>query len=109
MNPQALIEIIANLREPSTTTGGVNLVAGFRPSLWRKVVPEDVPDGLFDFDQSVRGVDGYTMPATQHDRWLWVAGHAYDKVFDVTRDAMKALAPVASVARHVGGVDVQGG
>jgi hypothetical protein len=38
-----------------------------------------------DFEQDVRGVDGYTMPATQHDLWLWVAGHAYDKVFDVTR------------------------
>jgi putative iron-dependent peroxidase len=29
-----LVQAIANLREPRTTTGGVNLVVGFRPSLW---------------------------------------------------------------------------
>ena len=103
VSPRALVEAIANLREPSTTTGGVNMVSGFRPSLWRSVVPEDTPEGLLDFDQPVRGVDGYTMPATQHDLWLWVAGHAYDKVFDVTRDAVKALATVASVASEVAG------
>ncbi|GAC1423117.1 MAG: Dyp-type peroxidase [Ktedonobacteraceae bacterium] len=101
--PLALVQAIANLREPSTTTGGVNLVAGFRPSLWAHVAPEDAPGGVVDFDQPVRGVDGYAMPATQHDLWLWVAGHAYDKVFDVTREAMKALAPVATLASEVAG------
>ncbi len=101
--PLALVQAIANLREPSTTTGGVNLVAGFSPSLWALVAPEDAPRGVVDFDQPVRGVDGYTMPATQHDLWLWVAGHAYEKVFDVTREAMKALAPVATLASEVAG------
>jgi putative iron-dependent peroxidase len=101
--PIALVRAIANLREPSTTTGGVNLVAGFRPSLWTHIAPEDAPVGVVDFDQPVRGVDGYIMPATQHDLWLWVAGHAYDKVFDVTREAMKALAPVAALASEVAG------
>ncbi len=41
---------------------------------------------MSDFDQEVRGVDGYSMPATQHDLWLWVVSHAYGKVFDVTRE-----------------------
>src|SRR5260221_3618714 len=73
------------------TTGGVNPVVGFRPSLWARVAPEEMPAGVTDFDREVRGVDGYTMPATQHDLWLWVAGHAYHKVFDVTREAIAAL------------------
>ena len=30
-----LVTAIASLREPRTTMGGVNLVAGFRPTLWR--------------------------------------------------------------------------
>ena len=30
---------IASLREPRTTMGGVNLVAGFRPELWRRSRP----------------------------------------------------------------------
>ena len=101
--PLALVQAIANLREPSTTTGGINLVAGFRPSLWRRAAPQDIPEDVSDFDQPVRGVDGYTMPATQHDLWLWAAGHAYDKVFDVTREAMKALAPVATLVSEVAG------
>ena len=102
-DPGALVQAIANLREPRTTTGGVNLVAGFRPSLWRHVTPQEIPVGVMDFEQEVHGVDGYTMPATQHDLWLWVAGHAYDKVFDVTREAVQALAPLAILALEVAG------
>ena len=101
--PLTLVQAIANLREPRTTTGGVNLVVGFRPSLWRHVAPQEMPAGVTDFEQDVRGVDGYTMPATQHDLWLWVAGHAYDKVFDVTREAVQALAPLAILALEVPG------
>ena len=68
--PLAMVQPIANLREPRTTTGGVNLVAGFRPSLWERVAPQGMPAGVTDFDQAVRGVDGYTLPATQHGLWL---------------------------------------
>ncbi len=102
-DPLALVQAIANLREPRSTTGGVNLVVGFRPSLWERVAPQDMPAGVIDFEQAVRGVDGYTMPATQHDMWLWVAGHAYDKVFDVTREAMQVLTSVAILASEVAG------
>jgi porphyrinogen peroxidase len=102
-DPGMLVQAIANLREPRTTTGGVNLVAGFRPSLWRRVAPEEIPAEVTDFDEDVRGVDGYTMPATQHDLWLWAAGHAYDKVFDVTKEAMKTLAQLAVLALEVAG------
>ena len=38
------------------------------------------------------------MPATQHDALLWLAGAAYDVVFDEARKAIAALAPVARVA-----------
>ncbi len=38
------------------------------------------------------------MPATQHDAVLWLAGSAYDVVFDEARDAIAALAAVALVA-----------
>ena len=101
--PLALVQAIASLREPSTTTGGVNLVAGFRPSLWRRVAPDDAPADVSDFEQPIVGPDGYTMPATQRDLFLWVAGHAYDKVFDVTRESMKALDHVANLVSEVAG------
>src|SRR3989440_12363795 len=98
-----LVQLIASVEEPRMTTGGVNLVAGFRPSLWAHVAPEEMAAGVTDFEQEVRGVDGYTMPATQHDLWLWVAGHAYDKVFDVTKEAVQALAQLATLALEVAG------
>src|SRR6184192_3199997 len=40
----SFVRAISSLREPRTTMGGVNLVAGFRPELWHAVAPEDAPD-----------------------------------------------------------------
>lgn len=102
-DPLTLVQLMASLGEPRMTTGGVNLVVGFRPSLWKRVAPEDAPAGVTDFENDVRGVDGYAMPATQHDLWVWVAGHAYHTVFDVTREAIVTLAPVAQLATEVAG------
>ncbi len=102
-DPLTLVQVIANLEEPRMTTGGVNLVVGIKPSLWARVAPEEMPAEVTDFEQDVRGVDGYTMPATQHDLWVWVAGHAYHTVFDVAREAIATLAPVAHLASEVAG------
>ena len=38
-DPVATCALVAGLREPRTTIGGVNLVAGFRPELWRSWRP----------------------------------------------------------------------
>src|SRR6266536_1566958 len=79
--------------------GGVNLVAGFRPELWRALVPDNAPE-MEDFNRDLVGPDGYTMPATQHDAVLWLSGGAYDVVFDVARGAIAELGSVASVAEE---------
>jgi putative iron-dependent peroxidase len=89
-----LVPAVAGLREPRTTMGGVNLVAGFRPALWREVAPDDAPD-VSGFDEDV----GF-MPATQQDAVLWLSGASYDVVFDVARAAIATLAPVATVAEE---------
>lgn len=107
-DPEALVRATANLREPRTTTGGVNLVVGFRPTLWRRVAPQEIPPAVADFEQDIRGIEGFTMPATQHDMWLWAASHAYDKVFDVAKEAMQALAGLATLALEVDGWTYQG-
>ena len=86
-----LVHAVAALREPRTTMGGVNLVAGFRPELW----PGDAPAGLHGFDEAV----GF-MPATQRDAVLWISGASYDVVFDVARAAITSLAAVGSVAEE---------
>ena len=83
-----LVAAIASLREPRTTMGGVNLVAGFRPELWRSIVPDGLPAGLEGFNAELTGADGFTMPATQHDAVLWLSGCAYDVIFDTARAAI---------------------
>jgi porphyrinogen peroxidase len=93
-----LVHAVAAMREPRTTMGGVNLVAGFAPELWREVAPTEAPPDLAGFREDLVGVEGYVMPATQHDAVLWISGSGYDVVFDVARAAIAALAGLATVA-----------
>ncbi len=95
-----LVRAISSLREPRMTIGGVNLVAGFRPELWSKTVPEDDPAKVKGFNEDVIGVDGFVMPATQHDAVLWLSGSAYDVIFDVARKAIAELKELALVAEE---------
>jgi putative iron-dependent peroxidase len=95
-----LVQKIASMREPRTTMGGVNLVAGFRPELWRQVAPDDAPPALDGFNADLVGSDGFVMPATQHDAVLWLSGSAYDVIFDVSRAAIAELATLAVVAEE---------
>jgi len=96
----ALVAAVASLREPRTTMGGVNLVAGFRPELWRAIRPEDTPADAAGFNSDIAGGEGFVMPATQHDAVLWISGSSYDVVFDAARAAIGALDGVASVGEE---------
>ncbi len=103
IDPLDLVASVASLREPRTTIGGVNLVAGFRPEIWRSVAPAGSPSGLAGFTEPMVGKDGYTLPATQHDAVVWLTGAAYDVVFDLTRGVINALAPLATLANELVG------
>ncbi|MBV8864391.1 MAG: Dyp-type peroxidase [Acidobacteriaceae bacterium] len=96
----ALVAAISSLREPRTTMGGVNLVAGFRPELWSKAAPRDAPVGLQGFNTDMIGVDGFVMPATQHDAMLWLSGSSYDVIFDAAHQTIFHLKDLASVAEE---------
>ena len=81
--------------------GGVNLVAGFRPELWRRpFTGHAAPTGSTASTTELTGADGFTMPATQHDAVLWLSGAAYDVIFDMARAAIAALAGLATVAEE---------
>jgi porphyrinogen peroxidase len=95
-----LVDAITSLREPRTTMGGVNLVAGFRPELWKAAVPDDAPADIEGFNHDLVGIDGFRMPATQHDALLWVSGMAYDVIFDVSREAISVLGPLARITEE---------
>jgi putative iron-dependent peroxidase len=95
-----LVQTIAGLREPRTTMGGINLVAGFRPELWQAVAPEEAVPELHGFDEDVRGIEDFVMPATQHDAVLWLSGSAYDVVFEAARGAIAELRGLATAAEE---------
>ena len=95
-----LVAAVSSLREPRTTMGGVNLVAGFRPELWRSASPGDAPAELEGFNGDLVGTEGFVMPATQHDAVLWLSGSAYDVIFDTGRAAISALDGLASLAQE---------
>ncbi len=91
---------ISSIREPRTTTGGVNFVIGFRPELWRALVPNDAPPGVEGFNQDIRGKDGFVMPGTQHDALVWLSGSAYDVIFDMARSVIHDLAGLATLGEE---------
>jgi porphyrinogen peroxidase len=91
---------ISAIREPRTTTGGVNFVIGFRPELWCDMVPDDMPPGVEGFNKEIKGTEGFVMPATQHDALVWLSGSAYDVIFDMARSVIHDLAGLASLAEE---------
>jgi porphyrinogen peroxidase len=102
-DPASAVALVARLREPRTTIGGVNLVAGFRPELWAATAPDAAPPGVTGFNETVTGAGGYTLPATQHDIVTWLSGAAYDVVFDLSRDILIELAGKATLAHEMVG------
>lgn len=86
---------VGSLREASVTAGGENLVVGFGPELWRRLMPDDTPEALAPF----RGVEGDTRraPATPHDLWVWLHGTGPDILLDCARAVTAALAPALTL------------
>jgi putative iron-dependent peroxidase len=78
----------------------VNFVIGFRPELWRDIVPEDAPPGVEGFNHAIQGTEGFVMPSTQHDALVWLSGSAYDVIFDMARSVIHDLAGQASLGEE---------
>ena len=100
---EAVVGLVAGFREPRTTIGGVNLVAGFRPELWASIAPAASPPELKGFNEPITGAGGYTLPATQHDVVVWLTGASYDVVFDLSRGVVAGLAARARLAHEMVG------
>ena len=100
---EELVRGIAGLTGPLSSTGGVNLVVGFRPELWAAVSPGDAPADVAGWTEDLVGAGRYRMPATQHDAWVWVAGGDRTAVFDNARTVLTGLAGTARVGAEVTG------
>ncbi|RRJ86464.1 Dyp-type peroxidase [Gulosibacter macacae] len=103
-----LLTSINSLVSGIKTGQGCNVSIGVRPSLWARERPDASPTGVHDFAEPVTGDDGFSMPATQHDLVVWVAGGRPDAVFDEGHHAVVALAEVARLAHENKGWNYHG-
>lgn len=94
---EALRPRLTELLETVTTIAGTNVVIGFGPTLWAELAPGEVPPDLVPFEELI-GAEGFTMPASQHDLWLWLHGGGPDSVLHAAREAVALLADVATLA-----------
>ena len=101
--PDAVLAAAAEIAGGVVTGQGCNVVIGFRPGLWRTLVPDACPADVHDFDEPVSGPGGNAMPATQHDLVVWVAAGGRDVVWDEAVRAQRVLEPMATVAIETSG------
>ncbi len=76
-------------------------VLALGPALYQRLSGY-VVEGLLPFE-AIAGSGGKTAPASQGDLLLWLQGPARDRVFDASRSAALALAPVAFLDRECTG------
>jgi putative iron-dependent peroxidase len=91
--PEALADVLVAVLEAVddlSTTSGANVVVGVRPELWPGLSGVRPRDAV-GFNDPVVGVDGYTMPATQTDVWLWVSAGSRTAAFDVVDTLRQSL------------------
>ena len=74
--------LVASLREPRTTIGGVTWSPDFDRTPGR-LAPDAAPPGVTGFNEPLIGPTGYVLPATEHDVVIWLTGASYDVVFDL--------------------------
>jgi putative iron-dependent peroxidase len=100
-DPVELGAALAGLHGPDTPLVATSAVVGLRPELWASIAPDATPPGVRSFAPIEAG--DYSMPATQQDAWIWLAGASRDSVFDSTLAAIRLLDGLASVATDVSG------
>ncbi len=101
-DPAGLLAAVAGQTESLSTTGGVNMVVGVRPELWPGL-DQSRPEDSTGMNADVVGPDGFRMPATQRDIWIWVSGGSRTAVFDATAALTTALAQVATLESELDG------
>jgi putative iron-dependent peroxidase len=104
-DPGELASALAALHGPDTPLVATSAVVGLRPELWAAVAPDTAPPGVRSFARIEAG--DYSMPATQHDAWIWLAGANRDTVFDSALAAIRSLDGQALVATEVTGFGYQ--
>lgn len=100
----SILKRVATLIGDLSTTSGVNAVVGVRPSLWASLADSaQIPAGAADWGADLVGPDGFTMPATQSDLWLWISAGSRTAAFDTGRMALEVLGKQTILRRETTG------
>jgi putative iron-dependent peroxidase len=97
VGPDAVLEALRDLNQPSVTAGGANIVVGFRPALWQQLDPTSAEIDNFQLPE----LDG--LARTPHDVWIWTHGTGEDVMLDVARAVAALLAPIATLQTDLAG------
>jgi porphyrinogen peroxidase len=102
-----LFAALRDIREQATTVAGVNLVIGFGSRLCERLAPRSLPGGIEPFE-TITGVDEVTIPAAQHDLWIWLHSSGPDGVFVLARHVESSLRGLARVVSEQPSFTYQG-
>lgn len=97
-NEADLANAITSMFQTVTGVRGVNVVVGLRPALARQISADSVEPDLDDF--ASMEANGVSIPAEQHDMWIWVHGPSPDVCFDATGAIVEDLESVALLTRE---------
>ncbi len=97
---EELLAALRDVRNLASTVAGVNVVVGLGADLCRRILPTSLPTDMTSFTPIVGTTkpDPLTMPADQHDLWIWLHSGGPDGMFDLARGAADRLAGLAVVA-----------
>lgn len=102
-DPRDAIEAICNLEEIHSSVAGINCVIGIRPTIWRTLAPNDIPQDMFDFTSPLTADDGFVIPATQRDIWIWFSSQSIGQVFDAAVLTINRLEGLAELEADIYG------
>lgn len=100
VTPTEIMRKVTSIPGALTTLGGVNVVIGIRPSLWKKIRPNHAPADAADFSTDITGATDYVMPATQADLFIWIAAANRAGAFDNGVATLQHLQDVAQLDRE---------
>lgn len=80
----------------------VHSVLAFGYKLWGQLSPEQIPSELRDFE-TLRGIEQYKMPASQHDFTFWLKSANASVLIDEVMNIHQALKPFATLKNEISG------
>ena len=97
-----LDKIKEGLKAALKPVAGAYIAVGFGVDAWARMQPSFTPEELTSFPR-LQGENGYEMPSTQTDIWVWVHGEDRGDVMDAVLQVQAALRGLLQVQLDLNG------